>query len=83
MAARIRPVLGVPSGTSSGFNRFGSLGAPMGAATAAAPPASRRLGFLFRGQLSAILPVDLAGNELLDLGHGLLIDTRNESQRLT
>ena len=34
MAARISPVLGVPSGTSTGFNRFRSLGPLMGAATA-------------------------------------------------
>ena len=74
VAARISPVLGVPSGTSAGFNRFRSLGPPMGAATAAAPLATGRLDFFVRRQLRTVLPVDLAGNELLDLGHGLLID---------
>ena len=82
VAARISPVLGVPSGTFAGFNRVRSLGPPMGAATAAAPRGSGRLDFFVRRQLRTVLPVNLAGNELLDLGHSLLINARNESQRL-
>src|SRR6202044_2436142 len=62
----------------------GALGPPMGAAASAAwtSLATGRLDFLFRRQLRALLPVDLARDELLDLGHRLLIDAGDDGQRL-
>ena len=74
VATRISPGLGLPSGTCTGFNRFGSLGPPMGAPTAAAPLATGGFDFLVRRQLRAILPLDLASDQLLDLSDRLLID---------
>ena len=73
----------VPVRALGPLDRRGALGASVCAAAATLRPlAPRRLSLVVGRQLSAILPVDLARDELLDLGDRLLVDARDEGQRL-
>ena len=76
MAARIGVTVGVPVRALAALDQRGALGAPVGAAAAARALAPRRFDFIVGGQLSSVLPVDLARDELLDLGDRLLVDAR-------
>ena len=84
VATRIGPAFGVPVGAlaaSTGAGRAGRASARRrGRAASLARSAPRPL--VFGRQLSAVLPVDLARDQLLDLGDRLLIDARDDGQRL-
>ena len=83
MAARVGAPFGVPVRALAVLDRSGgALGAPAGAAaTCGRPLAPRRIGLFFGRQLSAVLPVDLARDQLLDLVDRLRVDARDDRQR--